>query len=162
MEEMVAELQQQISLLSLMVQEERHKHRKEQDELKQEMELRLRKLKTQHEHELGDIQKQHGLAVAALEAQQLHNVKEQKRRDKDCYKKLQEKHEFLESSFEAYKDSVRAEMSECWAQREAELFRKWEARLSDPVAEGTKCTYYIQRTPREYIASHTGRLMHVS
>ncbi|CAM9387738.1 unnamed protein product [Lampetra planeri] len=32
-EEMVAELQQQISLLSLMVQEERHKHRKEQDEV---------------------------------------------------------------------------------------------------------------------------------
>ncbi|XP_032815207.1 flagellum-associated coiled-coil domain-containing protein 1 [Petromyzon marinus] len=134
MEEMVAELQQQISLLSLMVQEERRKHHKEQDDLKQEMELRLIQLKTQHEHELGDIQKQHGLAVAALEAQQLHNVKEQKSRDKDCYNKLKEKHEFLESSFEAYKDSVRAEMSECWAQREAELFRKWEAGLSDSDA----------------------------
>ncbi|XP_069471563.1 flagellum-associated coiled-coil domain-containing protein 1 [Ambystoma mexicanum] len=121
LEDTVNDLQEQISKLIAMLEQERRDHRETQKNMKAANDEKVEELQTKRAQEVRDLQEAHAAELQSLEARCKCLWEEQKAEMEKSFAKLKEEYEYLESAFRTYKDTLLEEMEDKWQRREA----KW-------------------------------------
>ncbi|XP_069790192.1 flagellum-associated coiled-coil domain-containing protein 1-like isoform X2 [Narcine bancroftii] len=133
-EQLIEDLQQQITQLVHLLEQESHKQmnieRKFQNESK-EAELLLQK---KHEEAMSEIGATHALEIKVLKEKFEEAMVETRMEAEKKYAELKGRFDNAQAAFMSYKESIVEEMNERWSQREAELNKKHE---SDKIMELT-------------------------
>ncbi|KAJ1186528.1 hypothetical protein NDU88_003309 [Pleurodeles waltl] len=119
LEDTVNDLQEQISKLITMLEQERRDHRETQKNMKALQEGMSKELQQKCGAEVRRLQEAHAAELQVAEAQWKSTLEEQQAKMDKKIAILKEDYEHLQISFRAYKASLLEEMEEKWRKRES-------------------------------------------
>nr|XP_056717197.1 flagellum-associated coiled-coil domain-containing protein 1 [Euleptes europaea] len=119
-EDVVADLVEQISELTGIMEQLRRDHEKSHKQLENEMEEKCRDLQEEHEIKVGQLEAAHKLEMNALEDQHKKELRAERATAQEKLSGMQKEYKYLKNAFRVYQDSISDEMEEKWLRRQAE------------------------------------------
>ncbi|XP_072902682.1 flagellum-associated coiled-coil domain-containing protein 1-like isoform X2 [Hemitrygon akajei] len=127
MEQLIKDLQEQITQLVQLLEEESYRQMALERKFQNENEQAKLLLEKKHEEHMSEIAAIHALEVQAMKEKFEESMVEIKMDAEKQYAELKGELESIQAAFMSYKESIIEEMNENWAQREAEMNRQFEA-----------------------------------
>ncbi|XP_038605545.1 flagellum-associated coiled-coil domain-containing protein 1 isoform X2 [Tachyglossus aculeatus] len=120
--DLVPDLQQQISELTVMIEQINRDHQDAQKQIRDEMELRCKDMEREYEENLRDLSEVHSTELRFLEEKHQTMLRDEKISAQEKLEKMMKEYKYLKNMFRMYQDSIAEEMEEKWMRRKAE----WE------------------------------------
>ncbi|XP_066263532.1 flagellum-associated coiled-coil domain-containing protein 1-like isoform X1 [Branchiostoma lanceolatum] len=137
-QDLISDLRQQISDLTLYLEEEKLNHRDTKKQAAEELKKREEKLNTRHEEEMNKLEDEYEKEIADMKAAQQKLMAQEKAASEAIHNRLTSDLNFMKSSFDTYKTQIVEEMDEKWADKEAELHFKFEERIESAIYDQKK------------------------
>lgn len=148
---LVAQLQQQISDLTLYLEEERLNHKQTKQKAEEFLRDQLEELHRKYKEQIRDLEDDHGDETDKLRNQlEAEKTQMQTAKDKQIEKQRKEI-EFLQGSFASYKTTVHLDQDEKWKKREHDMNMLMEETKQAAIHELK--TKFIQEKNSERIAT---------
>ncbi|XP_015281000.1 PREDICTED: amyotrophic lateral sclerosis 2 chromosomal region candidate gene 12 protein [Gekko japonicus] len=119
-EDIVADLVEQISELTGIMEQLRRDHETTHKQLENEMEEKCNELQTEHESKVRQIETLHKTEMEALEEQYKKELRTERATAQEKLSGMQKEYKYLKNAFRVYQDSISDEMEEKWLRRQAE------------------------------------------
>ncbi|XP_054828557.1 flagellum-associated coiled-coil domain-containing protein 1 [Eublepharis macularius] len=119
-EDVVADLVEQISELTGIMEQLRRDHETNHKQLENEMEEKCNELQQEHESKVGQIEAFHKLEMSSLEEQYKSELRTERATAQEKLSGMQKEYKYLKNAFRVYQDSISDEMEEKWLRRQAE------------------------------------------
>ncbi|XP_039768714.1 flagellum-associated coiled-coil domain-containing protein 1 isoform X2 [Ornithorhynchus anatinus] len=119
---LVPDLQQQVSELTVMIEQMNRDHQSAQKQIRDEMELRCRDMERDYEENLRELSEVHSTELRSLEEKHQSMLRDEKMSAQERLEKMMKEYKYLKNMFRMYQDSIAEEMEEKWMRRKAE----WE------------------------------------
>ncbi|CAH1249468.1 ALS2CR12 [Branchiostoma lanceolatum] len=137
-QDLISDLRQQISDLTLYLEEEKLNHRDTKKQAAEELKKREEKLNMRHEEEMNKLEDEYEKEIADMKAAQQKLMAQEKAASEAIHNRLTSDLNFMKSSFDTYKTQIVEEMDEKWADKEAELHFKFEERIESAIYDQKK------------------------
>ncbi|XP_070187238.1 flagellum-associated coiled-coil domain-containing protein 1-like isoform X2 [Littorina saxatilis] len=132
---LTAQLQQQISDLTLYLEEERLNHRQTKQRAEEYLRDRLDQAHAQHQEHIRELQNAHREEILKQKAQHEADFSNNQTITENQIHKLSKEVEFLQGAFESYKCTLQQEMGEKWKTKEEDLKREFEEAKNTVIHE---------------------------
>ncbi|XP_066477941.1 flagellum-associated coiled-coil domain-containing protein 1 [Tiliqua scincoides] len=119
-EDVIADLVEQISELTAIMEQLRRDHHTTHKQLEQEMAERCTELQEEHEKRIKDMKIHHATEMENLEEQYKKELRSERATAQEKMAGLQKEYKYLKNAFRVYQDSISDEMEEKWLRRQAE------------------------------------------
>ncbi|KAJ6665288.1 hypothetical protein lerEdw1_004337 [Lerista edwardsae] len=119
-EDVIADLVEQISELTAIMEQLRRDHHTTHKQLEQEMAERCTELQEDHEKRIKDMKAHHATEMETLEEQYKKELRSERATAQEKLAGLQKEYKYLKNAFRVYQDSISDEMEEKWLRRQAE------------------------------------------
>ncbi|XP_053135637.1 flagellum-associated coiled-coil domain-containing protein 1 isoform X2 [Hemicordylus capensis] len=119
-EDIIADLVEQISELTAIMEQLRRDHHTTHKQLEQEMDDKCKELQEEHEHKTRELKSCHIIEMAALEEQYKKELRTERATAQEKLAGMQKEYKYLKNAFRLYQDSISDEMEEKWLRRQAE------------------------------------------
>ncbi|XP_042331432.1 flagellum-associated coiled-coil domain-containing protein 1 isoform X2 [Sceloporus undulatus] len=119
-EDVVADLVEQISELTAMMEQLRRDHQVTHKQLEKEMAEKCSEMQEEHESKIREIQAFHASEMAAMEEQYKRELRNERATAQEKLTGMQKEYKYLKNAFRVYQDSISDEMEEKWLRRQAE------------------------------------------
>eukprot|EP00062_Callorhinchus_milii_P006493 gi/632947083/ref/XP_007888879.1/ PREDICTED: amyotrophic lateral sclerosis 2 chromosomal region candidate gene 12 protein [Callorhinchus milii] len=129
-EDLVVDLQNQISQLVQMLEEERCNQVTIRTKYVTEIVEESKELKRQHEEEISIVEEKHSAEIQQLQIHFKEKLKVQMVDAQQQYDELKDQLDFLDATFVTYKETIIEEMNENWSKKE-EGFRRGSTKVKD-------------------------------
>ncbi|XP_055494334.1 flagellum-associated coiled-coil domain-containing protein 1-like [Leucoraja erinacea] len=123
-EQLIRDLQQQISQLVHLLEQESHKQMTLEKKFQNENRETKLLLQKKHEEDMSEIAAIHALEITVIKEKYEEAMVEYKMEAEKQYAELKGQFDDAQAAFMSYKESIIEEMNEHWAQREAEMNKK--------------------------------------
>ncbi|XP_044523392.1 flagellum-associated coiled-coil domain-containing protein 1 [Gracilinanus agilis] len=120
--DVVADLENQITELTSVIEQMNRDHQNAQKLLREEMEHRYSELQKEFENSKREFKETHTLELAALEEKYKSSLKMEKTVAQGKLEGMVKEYKYLKNMFRMYQDSIADEMEEKWSRRKVE----WE------------------------------------
>lgn len=118
---MIQQLQEQISDLSLYLEEERVNHRQTKQKAEEFLKDKINELNDQHNDAIRDLEEDHKEDMERLRLSIEADHQAYKTAAEGQILKMKKEIEFLQGAFESYKSSLHQDMDDKWSKRESDL-----------------------------------------
>ncbi|XP_060076195.1 DNA ligase 1-like [Ylistrum balloti] len=132
---LVSQLQQQISDLSLFLEEERLNHRQTKQKAEDFLKDKIEELNNQHKENMRELQEDNQEEMEKLTNSLSMEHNQYKITTEAQITKMKKEIEFLQGAFESYKSSLHEEMNEKWNKREHDLSVELEEQKMNSLHE---------------------------
>ncbi|KAL8183678.1 UNVERIFIED_CONTAM: hypothetical protein K2H54_048607 [Gekko kuhli] len=119
-EDIVADLVEQISELTGIMEQLRRDHETTHKQLENEMEEKCNELLEEHESKVRQIETLHKTQMETLEEQYKKELRTERATAQEKLSGMQKEYKYLKNAFRVYQDSISDEMEEKWLRRQAE------------------------------------------
>ncbi|XP_077175263.1 flagellum-associated coiled-coil domain-containing protein 1 [Paroedura picta] len=119
-EDIVADLVEQISELTGIMEQLRRDHETTHKQLEIEMGEKCSELQKEHENKVRQIEALHKTKMEALEEQYKKEMRTERATAQEKLSGMQKEYKYLKNAFRVYQDSISDEMEEKWLRRQAE------------------------------------------
>ncbi|XP_060610985.2 flagellum-associated coiled-coil domain-containing protein 1 [Anolis sagrei] len=119
-EDVVADLVEQISELTAIMEQLRRDHQVTHKQMEKEMEERCNEMQEEHENKIKELQVFHESELAAMEDQYRKELRNERATAQEKLTTMQKEYKYLKNAFRVYQDSISDEMEEKWLRRQAE------------------------------------------
>ncbi|XP_048340418.1 flagellum-associated coiled-coil domain-containing protein 1 [Sphaerodactylus townsendi] len=119
-DDIVADLVEQISELTGIVEQLHRDHENSQKELEDDMEKKYHDLQEKHENEVRQTEARHKSEVDTLEEQHKKELRTERATAQEKLAGMLKEYKYLKNAFRVYQDSISDEMEEKWLRRQAE------------------------------------------
>ncbi|KAJ7345465.1 hypothetical protein JRQ81_001415 [Phrynocephalus forsythii] len=119
-EDVVADLVEQISELTAMMEQLRRDHETTHKQLEKDMKIKFSEMQEEHENKMREIQAFHASEMATLEEQYKKELRNERATAQEKLAGMQKEYKYLKNAFRVYQDSISDEMEEKWLRRQAE------------------------------------------
>ncbi|XP_059823249.1 flagellum-associated coiled-coil domain-containing protein 1-like isoform X3 [Hypanus sabinus] len=127
MEQLIKDLQEQITQLVQLLEEESYKQMAMERKFQNKNEQARLLLEKKYEEHMSETAANHALEVQAMKEKFEESMVEIKMDAEKQYAELKGELDSTQAAFMSYKESIIEEMNESWAQREAEMNKQFEA-----------------------------------
>ncbi|XP_070569723.1 flagellum-associated coiled-coil domain-containing protein 1-like isoform X2 [Ptychodera flava] len=132
---LILQLQQQISDLSLYLEEERLNHKATKERAALLMSEKLEEIEQEHQREMQELQEDFEEQVEDLKTLQKKQLEQERTAAQAAQSRLKGEVEFLQGAFEAYKGNIAQEMEEKWAKKESDMKLKFQEEMEEALQE---------------------------
>nr|XP_020667417.1 amyotrophic lateral sclerosis 2 chromosomal region candidate gene 12 protein [Pogona vitticeps]XP_020667418.1 amyotrophic lateral sclerosis 2 chromosomal region candidate gene 12 protein [Pogona vitticeps]XP_020667419.1 amyotrophic lateral sclerosis 2 chromosomal region candidate gene 12 protein [Pogona vitticeps]XP_020667420.1 amyotrophic lateral sclerosis 2 chromosomal region candidate gene 12 protein [Pogona vitticeps]XP_020667421.1 amyotrophic lateral sclerosis 2 chromosomal region candi len=119
-EDVVADLVDQISELTAMMEQLRRDNEATHRQLEKDMEMKCSEMQEEHENKMREIQAFHASELSAVEEQYKKELRNERATAQEKLAGMQKEYKYLKNAFRVYQDSISDEMEEKWLRRQAE------------------------------------------
>ncbi|XP_062971956.1 flagellum-associated coiled-coil domain-containing protein 1 [Elgaria multicarinata webbii] len=119
-EDVIADLVEQISELTAMMEQLRRDHQATHKQLEKDMEEKCNEMQEEHEKKIREIQAFHASEMCAVEEQYKKELRTERATAQEKLTAMQKEYKYLKNAFRVYQDSISDEMEEKWLRRQAE------------------------------------------
>ncbi|KAM6459780.1 flagellum-associated coiled-coil domain-containing protein 1 [Liasis olivaceus] len=119
-EDVVADLVEQISELTGIIEQLRRDHQVTHKQLEKDMEEKCNEMQEEHDNKMREIQAFHIAEVNNLEEQYKKELRNERATAQEKLGTMQKEYKYLKNAFRMYQDSISDEMEEKWLRRQAE------------------------------------------
>ncbi|XP_060113273.1 flagellum-associated coiled-coil domain-containing protein 1 [Heteronotia binoei] len=119
-EDIVADLVEQISELTGIMEQLCRDHETTHKQLENEMEEKCNELHKEHESKVRQIETLHKAEIESLEEQYKKELRMERATAQEKMSGMQKEYKYLKNAFRVYQDSISDEMEEKWLRRQAE------------------------------------------
>ncbi|KAK7501239.1 hypothetical protein BaRGS_00007364, partial [Batillaria attramentaria] len=156
---LTAQLQQQISDLTLYLEEERLNHRQTKQRAEEYLRDRLDQAQTQHQEHIRELEGEHREEMLKQKSKFDAEFNQYKATSEAQIHRLVKEVEFLQGAFESYKSSLHSELDEKWKKKEEDLQRQCEEQKQAAIHEMK--TKFIQERNSERSTSAKEHHRHI-
>ncbi|XP_025076661.1 centrosomal protein of 164 kDa-like isoform X2 [Pomacea canaliculata] len=132
---LTAQLQQQISDLTLFLEEERLNHRQTKQKAEEYLRDRLEQCHNQHQGHIREIEDKHKEELLQQKVQNETEFEHYRTTTETQINRLVKEIEFLQGAFDSYKSSLHQEMDDRWKKKEEELRVQCEEQTQTAIQE---------------------------
>ncbi|XP_033101825.1 WEB family protein At4g27595, chloroplastic-like isoform X2 [Anneissia japonica] len=118
---LIFQLQNQVTDLTLYLEEERMNHKNTREKAAANLKLKLKHLEERYKEEIDVLVSDHREELGLVKQLQKKELEHQKNASDSAYSRLKGEMEFLQGAFEAYKTTLAQDMEEKWKKREGDL-----------------------------------------
>ncbi|ETE56923.1 Amyotrophic lateral sclerosis 2 chromosomal region candidate gene 12 protein-like protein, partial [Ophiophagus hannah] len=119
-EDVVADLVEQISELTAIIEQLRRDHQVTHKQMEKDMEEKCNEMQEEHDNKMREIQGFHIIQVNNLEEQYKKELRNERATAQEKLATMQKEYKYLKNTFRVYQDSISDEMEEKWLRRQAE------------------------------------------
>ncbi|XP_070789353.1 flagellum-associated coiled-coil domain-containing protein 1 [Pituophis catenifer annectens] len=119
-EDVVADLVEQISELTAIIEQLRRDHQVTHKQMEKDMEEKCNEMQEEHDNKMREIQGFHIIQVNNLEEQYKKELRNERATAQEKLATMQKEYKYLKNAFRMYQDSISDEMEEKWLRRQAE------------------------------------------
>ncbi|XP_006080584.1 flagellum-associated coiled-coil domain-containing protein 1 isoform X1 [Bubalus bubalis] len=120
--DIIADLKEQISELTVIIEQMNRDHRSAQKLLSNEMDLRCAEMQKNFESKTRELEEAHAAQLSELEKNYKAALKAEKLAAQDKLEEMGKEYKYLKNMFHIYQDSIYDEMEDKWSKKKAE----WE------------------------------------
>ncbi|XP_043766340.1 flagellum-associated coiled-coil domain-containing protein 1 isoform X2 [Cervus elaphus] len=120
--DIIADLKEQISELTVIIEQMNRDHRSAQKLLSNEMDLRCAEMQKNFESKTRELKEAHAAQLSELEKNYKEALKAEKLAAQDKLEEMGKEYKYLKNMFHIYQDSIYDEMEDKWSKKKAE----WE------------------------------------
>ncbi|XP_040084742.1 flagellum-associated coiled-coil domain-containing protein 1 isoform X2 [Oryx dammah] len=120
--DIIADLKEQISELTVIIEQMNRDHRSAQKLLSDEMDLRCAEMQKKFESKTRELEEAHAAQLSELEKNYKAALKAEKLAAQDKLEEMGKEYKYLKNMFHIYQDSIYDEMEDKWSKKKAE----WE------------------------------------
>ncbi|CAI9164993.1 unnamed protein product [Rangifer tarandus platyrhynchus] len=120
--DIIADLKEQISELTVIIEQMNRDHRSAQKLLSNEMDLRCAEMQKNFESKTRELKEAHTAQLSELEKYYKEALKAEKLAAQDKLEEMGKEYKYLKNMFHIYQDSIYDEMEDKWSKKKAE----WE------------------------------------
>ncbi|XP_019830546.1 flagellum-associated coiled-coil domain-containing protein 1 isoform X1 [Bos indicus] len=120
--DIIADLKEQISELTVIIEQMNRDHRSAQKLLSNEMDLRCAEMQKNFESKTRELEEAHAAQLRELEKNYKAALKAEKLAAQDKLEEMGKEYKYLKNMFHIYQDSIYDEMEDKWSKKKAE----WE------------------------------------
>ncbi|KAM9737135.1 flagellum-associated coiled-coil domain-containing protein 1 [Dama dama] len=120
--DIIADLKEQISELTVIIEQMNRDHRSAQKLLSNEMDLRCAEMQKNFESKTRELKEAHAAQLSELEKNYKEALKAEKSAAQDKLEEMGKEYKYLKNMFHIYQDSIYDEMEDKWSKKKAE----WE------------------------------------
>lgn len=132
---LIFQLQQQVSDLTLYLEEERLNHKASKEKAGNLLREKLKELETKHREKFQRYQQDQEEQVAMLKEVQAKEVDHIKSGSEKALARMKGELEFLQGAFEAYKGTLTQDMVEKWTKKESDMKLKFHEEMENQLSE---------------------------
>ncbi|XP_007520583.1 flagellum-associated coiled-coil domain-containing protein 1 isoform X2 [Erinaceus europaeus] len=125
--DIIADLEDQISELTAIIEQMNRDHQSAQKLLANEMEIRSAEMQQNFENKTRELKETHAAELSELENNYKAALKAEKLAAQDKLEEMAKDYKYLKNMFQMYQDSVHEEMEVKWSKKKAELERDEKA-----------------------------------
>ncbi|XP_076446046.1 uncharacterized protein LOC143283687 isoform X2 [Babylonia areolata] len=132
---LIAQLQQQISDLTLYLEEERLNHRQTKQRAEEFLRDKLEQATVQHNEHMRDLETEHRDEILKQKALHESEFTQYQTSTEGQIQRLTKELEFLQGAFESYKSTLHVEMHDKWKMKEEDLRRECQTNQQTAIHE---------------------------
>ncbi|XP_038048777.1 uncharacterized protein LOC119722635 isoform X1 [Patiria miniata] len=134
-EALIVQLQQQVSDLTLFLEEERLNHRATKDKLAGTLKEKLQDIERKHMEELRVLQQDQDEQLDMMKQLHSKELEHHKSASNAVLARMKGELEFLQGAFEAYKGTLVQDMEEKWAKKESDMKIRFQEDMEKALYE---------------------------